>query len=72
MLGILIDDQRNPKERATILAENGNIVKNDRGIYLVLESGSVQRHETGKRDPRSCCSTATDSICRGSRTTNRA
>jgi len=51
LLGILIDDQRDPKERATILAEQGDIVKNDRGVFLVLESGSVQRHETGQRDP---------------------
>ena len=28
LLGIFIDDQRNPKERASILAENGDIVKN--------------------------------------------
>jgi lipopolysaccharide export system permease protein len=51
LLGILIDDQRDPKERATILAEHGDIVKNDRGLFLVLENGSVQRHETGQRDP---------------------
>ncbi|HXL47740.1 MAG TPA: LptF/LptG family permease, partial [Xanthobacteraceae bacterium] len=51
LLGILIDDQRDPKERATILAEQGDIVKNDRGVFLVLENGSVQRHETGQRDP---------------------
>jgi lipopolysaccharide export system permease protein len=51
LLGILIDDQRNPKERVTILAEKGEIVKNQRGAFLVLENGSVQRHETGQRDP---------------------
>jgi lipopolysaccharide export system permease protein len=51
LLGIFIDDQRNPKERATILAEHGDIVKNERGLFLVLENGSVQRHETGQRDP---------------------
>jgi lipopolysaccharide export system permease protein len=51
LLGILIDDQRNPKERATILAEKGDIVKNNRGIFLVLANGSVQRHENGQRDP---------------------
>jgi lipopolysaccharide export system permease protein len=51
LLGIFIDDQRNPKERASILAEQGDIVKNDRGLFLVLENGSVQRHETGQRDP---------------------
>jgi lipopolysaccharide export system permease protein len=51
LLGIFIDDQRDPKERATILAEQGDIVKNDRGLFLVLENGSVQRHQTGQRDP---------------------
>jgi len=51
LLGLLIDDQRDPKERATILAEQGDIVKNDRGLFLVLSAGSVQRHEVGQRDP---------------------
>jgi lipopolysaccharide export system permease protein len=51
LLGIFIDDQRDPKERASILAEQGDIVKNQRGLFLVLENGSVQRHETGQRDP---------------------
>src|SRR5713101_2972931 len=51
LLGILIDDQRNPKERVTILAEKGDIVKNQRGAFLVLENGNVHRHETGQRDP---------------------
>src|SRR5262249_10141582 len=49
--GILIDDQRSPNERGTIVAERGHIVKNDRGMFLVLENGSAQRHESGKRDP---------------------
>jgi lipopolysaccharide export system permease protein len=35
----------------TILAEQGEILKNDGSVYLVLERGSVQRHEAGKRDP---------------------
>jgi lipopolysaccharide export system permease protein len=51
LLGILIDDQRSPKERVTILAEKGDIVKNERGAFLVLGNGSIQRHETGQRDP---------------------
>jgi lipopolysaccharide export system permease protein len=51
LLGIFIDDQRNPKERATILAEQGDIVKNQRSVILVLENGSVHRQETGQRDP---------------------
>jgi lipopolysaccharide export system permease protein len=51
LLGILIDDQRNPKERLTILAEKGNIVRSKGSAFLILENGSVQRHETGQRDP---------------------
>jgi len=51
MLGILIDDQRDPKERTTIVADHGDIVKGGRGLLLVLQEGSVQRHETGDRDP---------------------
>ena len=51
LLGILIDDQRSPKERVTILAEKGNIVKNERGAFLVLGNGSIQRQEMGQRDP---------------------
>jgi lipopolysaccharide export system permease protein len=51
LIGILIDDRRNPKERATFLAERGEILENDRGTFLVLENGSVQRREAEKRDP---------------------
>jgi len=51
LLGIFIDDQRDPKERTTFLAEQGEIHKNDRGTYLLLANGSVQRLQTGERDP---------------------
>jgi lipopolysaccharide export system permease protein len=51
LLGLFIDDQRDPKERASILAEQGDIVMNERGLFLILENGTVQRHETGQRDP---------------------
>jgi lipopolysaccharide export system permease protein len=51
LLGILIDDRRDPKEQATILAERGQILENDRGAFLVLEAGSVHRRETAARDP---------------------
>jgi lipopolysaccharide export system permease protein len=51
-LGIFLDDRRDPKEHATFLAEQGEIVKNDTGSFLVLEKGSVQRLETGQHDPR--------------------
>jgi lipopolysaccharide export system permease protein len=51
LLGVFIDDQRDEKERATLLAERGNIVKTDRGTFLVLENGSAQRQQAGRRDP---------------------
>jgi len=50
--GILIDDARDPAERATILAEQGEIVKKDKDTFLVLENGSVQRHSRGQSDPK--------------------
>jgi lipopolysaccharide export system permease protein len=51
LLGIFIDDQRNPKERATFLAEQGDIITRDSETYLLLADGSVQRQQTGERDP---------------------
>jgi lipopolysaccharide export system permease protein len=51
LAGIMIDDQRNAKERITVLSEQGDIVTNDRGTYLVLENGTIQRFEAGERDP---------------------
>jgi lipopolysaccharide export system permease protein len=52
LIGIFVDDRRDPKERATYVAEQGEIVKNDNGSFLVLQGGSIQRLETGQRDPR--------------------
>jgi lipopolysaccharide export system permease protein len=49
LLGVFVDDRRNPKERATFLAEQGTIVKDERGTFLVLEGGSVQRLEIVRR-----------------------
>jgi lipopolysaccharide export system permease protein len=51
LLGIVIDDLRDPKQRSTFLAERGNILEAEGGTFLVLETGSVQRREEGKRDP---------------------
>ena len=45
LLGVFVDDRRNRNERATFLADTGTIVKDERGTFLVLETGSVQRHE---------------------------
>ncbi len=52
LLGIFLDDRRDSNEHSTYLAEQGEIVKNDSGSFLVLEKGSVQRIEAGQRDPR--------------------
>jgi lipopolysaccharide export system permease protein len=51
LLGIFIDDRRDPNERATSLAEYGEIVETGRGTFLVLINGSVQRVESGRADP---------------------
>jgi lipopolysaccharide export system permease protein len=49
--GIMLDDRRDPKEEITFLADRGEIVKDDKGTYLVLVQGSVQRHQSDQRDP---------------------
>jgi lipopolysaccharide export system permease protein len=51
LLGILIDDQRDPRERVTFLAEQGDIITKESGTYLLLADGSVQRQQAGDRDP---------------------
>jgi len=51
LVGILMDDRRDPAQRVTILAEHGEILKNDKGNFLILENGSIQRHELKQRDP---------------------
>ncbi|MGJ4928277.1 LPS export ABC transporter permease LptF [Bradyrhizobium sp. HKCCYLS2038] len=48
---ILIDDRRDPKERITIVAEEGTVAKNSDGSFLVLEDGNLERFELGKREP---------------------
>src|SRR5580692_10018147 len=52
LIGIFVDDSRDPKEHSTYLAEHGEIVKNEHGSFLVMEGGSVQKAEAGERDPR--------------------
>jgi lipopolysaccharide export system permease protein len=51
LVGLLMDDRRDPAQRITIVAERGEILKNDGGSFLLLENGSIQRHETKQRDP---------------------
>jgi lipopolysaccharide export system permease protein len=49
--GILIDDTRDPEERATIIAEYGQIVQRDEESFLVMRDGNVQRLKSKERDP---------------------
>jgi lipopolysaccharide export system permease protein len=51
LVGIFIDDRRDPKERVSIVADRGTVVKSGNGSFLVLEDGNLQRFEAGKRDP---------------------
>jgi lipopolysaccharide export system permease protein len=51
LLGVFIDDRRDPKERTTFLAEQGEIKEFSSGTFLVLVNGSFQRHEATQRDP---------------------
>jgi len=52
LIGIFLDDRRDPHEHATYLAERGEIVKNDTGSFLILEAGSIQRLQADQNDPR--------------------
>ena len=51
LVGIFLDDRRNPKERITVLSEFGELLDNDNGTFLILQKGIVQRHELKERDP---------------------
>ena len=51
LVGLLMDDRRDPAQRVTIVAEQGELLKNENGNFLLLENGSIQRHETKQRDP---------------------
>ena len=51
LVGLLMDDRRDLKERVTIIAEHGEMVKTENGNFLLLENGNIQRHETKQRDP---------------------
>jgi lipopolysaccharide export system permease protein len=51
LLGIFLDDRRNPAERVTVLGEVGELLDNANGTFLVMQKGIVQRHEADKPDP---------------------
>src|ERR1700712_4252859 len=51
LVGIFVDDRRNPDERVSIIADHGTVLKSGNGSFLVLEDGNLERFEAGKRDP---------------------
>src|SRR3982750_3304063 len=51
LVGIFVDDRRNPDERVSIIADHGTVLRNGGGSFLVLEDGNLERFEVGKRDP---------------------
>jgi lipopolysaccharide export system permease protein len=51
LAGIFVDDRRDPKEHVSIIADHGTVLNNERGSFLVLQDGHLERFETGKQDP---------------------
>jgi len=51
LVGIMLDDRRNVKERLTVLAETGDLIDNANGTFLVLQNGVVQRREPDRKEP---------------------
>jgi lipopolysaccharide export system permease protein len=51
LIGVFIDDQRNPAERIDILANSGIVQKTEKGSFLVLSDGNLQRYQNEKNDP---------------------
>jgi len=51
LLGIFLDDRRDRAEHLTVLAESGELVDNANGTFLILQKGTLQRHEANQRDP---------------------
>ena len=51
LLGVFMQDRRDPDHISTYIAETGITVEHDSQNYLVLEKGSIQRQPRGARDP---------------------
>jgi lipopolysaccharide export system permease protein len=51
LVGVFLDDQRNPAERITVTAEAGEVIDNDKGTFLILKNGVLQRRTGDQRDP---------------------
>ena len=48
--GIFVQDDRDPEQSVTYIAELGEVVENDSGTFLVLEKGSLQRRQARSED----------------------
>ncbi|WP_022723407.1 LPS export ABC transporter permease LptF [Rhodopseudomonas sp. B29] len=51
LVGVFIDDRRDPNERVTIIADHGSVLKNKDGSFLVLDDGHLERFQAGKQEP---------------------
>jgi lipopolysaccharide export system permease protein len=51
LLGVFVDDRRDPLEHVSIVADHGTVLNSEHGSFLVLEDGNLERFEVGKRDP---------------------
>ena len=51
LAGIFLDDQRDPAQRVTIIADSGELLDNANGTFLVLQQGMVQRFQVKQPDP---------------------
>ena len=51
LAGIFLDDQRDPAQRVTIIADTGELLDNANGTFLVLQQGMVQRFQAKQPDP---------------------
>src|ERR1700750_1163941 len=47
LMGIFVDDRRNPAERISIVADRGTVVQSGTGSFLVPSDGTLERFHTG-------------------------
>jgi len=50
LLGLLVNDERNPKRIMTYLAEHGQVTELPRGTFLIMQNGAIQQQDNGRRD----------------------
>jgi len=51
LAGIFLDDQRDPAQRVTMIADTGDLLDDAKGTFLLLQNGMVQRFDAKQRDP---------------------